>query len=59
MDDVSGIASLAQMVVDEFYKNPNKPKGKGVNVSVSASSFVPKPFTTISVGTTGHSPNAY
>lgn len=45
MDDVSGIASLAQMVVDEFYKNPNKPKGKGVNVSVSASSFVPKPFT--------------
>lgn len=45
LDDVEGIARLAQTVVDEFYKNPDKPKGKGVNVSVSASSFVPKPFT--------------
>ena len=45
LEDVEGIAKLAQTVVDEFYKNPDKPKGKGVNVSVSASSFVPKPFT--------------
>lgn len=44
-EDVLGIADLAQKVVDEFYKNPNKPKGKGVNVSISVSCFVPKPFT--------------
>ena len=44
-DDVAGIADLAQKVVDEFYKNPNKPKGKGVQVSISVASFVPKPFT--------------
>ncbi len=44
-DDVAGIAGLAQKVVDEFYKNPDKPKGKGVQVSISVASFVPKPFT--------------
>ncbi|MDR1631004.1 MAG: TIGR03960 family B12-binding radical SAM protein [Oscillospiraceae bacterium] len=44
-EDVTGIAQLAQKVVDEYYKNPDKPKGKGVQVSVSVSSFVPKPFT--------------
>ncbi|MBR5497170.1 MAG: TIGR03960 family B12-binding radical SAM protein [Clostridia bacterium] len=45
MEDVEGIANLAQKVVETFYRNPDKPYGKGVNVSVSASSFVPKPFT--------------
>lgn len=45
LDDVAGIADLAQKVVDEFYANPNKPKGKGVTVSISVASFVPKPFT--------------
>lgn len=44
-EDVRGIAALAQKVVDEFYHNPNKPRGKSVQVSVSASNFVPKPFT--------------
>ncbi|HZJ78367.1 MAG TPA: TIGR03960 family B12-binding radical SAM protein [Clostridia bacterium] len=45
LEDVEGIATLAQNVVDEYYQNPNKAKGKGVMVSVSAASFVPKPFT--------------
>ncbi|MCI9273935.1 MAG: TIGR03960 family B12-binding radical SAM protein [Clostridiales bacterium] len=45
MDDVAGIAQLAQKVVNAYYSNPNKPKGKAVRVTVSASSFVPKPFT--------------
>lgn len=44
-DDIRGIADLAQAVVDEFYHNENKPKDKGVNVSVSVASLVPKPFT--------------
>ena len=45
MEDIEGIAELGQKVVDAFYTNPNKPKGKGVSVTVSASGFVPKPFT--------------
>ena len=45
MDDVAGIAELGQKVVNAFYSNPNKPKGRGVSVTLSASSFVPKPFT--------------
>lgn len=45
MEDIAGIADLAQKVVDTFYRNPNKEKGKGVQVSVSCASFVPKPFT--------------
>ncbi|MCL1952881.1 MAG: TIGR03960 family B12-binding radical SAM protein, partial [Oscillospiraceae bacterium] len=44
-EDILGIADLAQKVVDEFYRNPDRPKGKGVQVSVSVASFVPKPFT--------------
>ena len=44
-EDIRGIADLAQKVVDAYYRNPDKPKGKGVTVSVSASTFVPKPFT--------------
>ena len=44
-DDIRGIAELAQKIVDSFYRMPNKPKGKSVNVSVSVSTFVPKPFT--------------
>lgn len=44
-EDLKGIADLAQKVVDTFYSMPDKPKGKGVNVSVSVSTFVPKPDT--------------
>lgn len=45
MDDVAGIAALSQSVVDAFYRNPDREKGKGVTVTSSASTFVPKPFT--------------
>ena len=44
-EDVKGIAALAQAVTDEYYRHPDKPKGKAVKVSVSAAIFVPKPFT--------------
>ena len=44
-DDLRGITSLAQRIVNEFYSMPNRPKGKSVNVTVSVSTFVPKPFT--------------
>ncbi len=45
LEDIAGIAELGQKVVDTFYNNPDKPRGKSVKVTVSASSFVPKPFT--------------
>ena len=43
--DVESINTLSQKVVDEFYNNPDRPKGKAVSVSDGVSSFVPKPFT--------------
>lgn len=45
LDDIEGIANLAQEVVNTYYKNPDRPKGKGVTVNISVASFVPKPFT--------------
>lgn len=41
--DIEGIAALAQRIVDAFYET--KRNGKGFNVTVSVSCFVPKPFT--------------
>ena len=45
MDDVAAIAHLGRKVVDTFYSTEGRPKGKSPRVTVSASSFVPKPFT--------------
>ncbi len=44
-EDVLGIGTLAQKVVDAYYKNENRQKGKQVKVTISTSSFIPKPFT--------------
>ncbi|MEE1124621.1 MAG: TIGR03960 family B12-binding radical SAM protein [Acutalibacteraceae bacterium] len=44
-EDVCGIADLGQKVVNAYYNCENRPKGKGVSVTLSTSSFVPKPFT--------------
>ncbi|MDE5649089.1 MAG: TIGR03960 family B12-binding radical SAM protein, partial [Oscillospiraceae bacterium] len=44
-EDIKGIIELAQRVVDLFYAVPNRPRGKGVQVSISTAPFVPKPFT--------------
>lgn len=45
LEDIEGIYSLAKAVVDQFYANPNRKKGKPVSVSISLSTFIPKPFT--------------
>ena len=45
MEDIEGIAVLAQKVVDAFYHDPQRPKGKSPQVSVSVSTFIPKAFT--------------
>lgn len=44
-EDIKGIAKLAQKVVDLYYSIPERPKGRGVQVSISTATFVPKPFT--------------
>ena len=44
-EDVIGITKLAQKVVDAFYETDDRIKGKSVSVTISAASFVPKPFT--------------
>ncbi|MCL2034730.1 MAG: TIGR03960 family B12-binding radical SAM protein [Oscillospiraceae bacterium] len=45
MEDVGEIADLCRRIVDLYYHMPDRPKGKAVNVSISAACFVPKPFT--------------
>ena len=44
-DDIRGIADLAERIVDFYYENPNRPKGKNIQISISCATFVPKPFT--------------
>jgi hypothetical protein len=43
--DLEGIADLARKVVAEYFKLPKAQRAKGLRVTVSASTFVPKPFT--------------
>ncbi|MCE5236710.1 MAG: TIGR03960 family B12-binding radical SAM protein [Clostridiaceae bacterium] len=44
-EDILGITDLAKKVVGVYYALPKEKRGKGFRVNVSASSFVPKPFT--------------
>lgn len=44
-EDVLGIAELAKKVRDAYYSVPKEQRAKGLRITVSASSFVPKPFT--------------
>lgn len=44
-EDMTGMAELAQKIVDAYYDTPERPKGKSVQVSISVATFVPKPFT--------------
>ena len=44
-EDIIGIAQLTQRITDLFYSLENRPKGRGLQISVSCATFVPKPFT--------------
>lgn len=44
-EDLLGIKDLAYKVIDKYYEVPKEKRGKRLNVTVSASTFVPKPFT--------------
>jgi len=43
--DVEGIAELAQKVLDTYFEIPKEERAKNINITVSTSSFIPKPFT--------------
>lgn len=45
MEDVEAIVDLGKQIVDAFYQNPDRVKGRHLTVNISASPFVPKPFT--------------
>ncbi|MEW8956132.1 TIGR03960 family B12-binding radical SAM protein [Clostridium sp.] len=45
MEDVKGIAHLADKVAGEYFKVPKHIRNKGLRVTASTSIFVPKPFT--------------
>ncbi len=44
-DDVAGIAGLGQKIVNTYYHNPNRPKGKDIDVTLSVACLVPKAHT--------------
>ena len=44
-EDICGIPALGQKIIDEYYRNPDKPKGKAVEATMSVSCFVPKSHT--------------
>lgn len=44
-EDVVGISELAQSVLDVYFETPKEERAKNINITVSTSSFVPKPFT--------------
>ncbi len=45
LDDIAGIAELANSVIDEYYACPTRNKAKKPQVTISVSCFIPKPFT--------------
>ncbi len=45
LEDVEGIADLAHKVVEVYRGVPKEKKAKGLNVTVSTATFVPKAFT--------------
>ncbi len=44
-EDVSGIAELAGRIVDEYYKNEHRPKGRSIEATISVSCLVSKCHT--------------
>ncbi len=44
-EDLQGIVDLTNKVVDVYYQIPKAERTKGLTVTCSASTFVPKPFT--------------
>lgn len=44
-EDLDGIKEICDKIIDLYYTIPNRPKGKRPQISLSLSTFIPKPFT--------------
>lgn len=44
-EDLQGIRDMALKVLEVFFNTPKEDRAKSINVTVSTSTFVPKPFT--------------
>lgn len=44
-EDLDGIAELALKIIEIYKTTPKEKRGKGLNITISVSSFVPKAFT--------------
>lgn len=44
-EDLLGIPALAGRILDVYFAIPKEERAKNINITISASSFVPKPFT--------------
>lgn len=44
-EDLAQINEVAQQVIHTFYQNPNRNRARGVSVTLSVATFIPKPFT--------------
>jgi radical SAM family uncharacterized protein len=44
-EDIEGIKILIDKIIDLYYNTPSRQKGKQISVSVTLSTFIPKPFT--------------
>lgn len=44
-EDIEGIATLSEKIVDKYYELPKEKRSQPVSIVVSTSCFVPKPFT--------------
>jgi len=44
-EDVAAIAELSEKVLGVYFETPKEERAKSININVSTSSFVPKPFT--------------
>jgi len=45
MEDIEGIATLSEKIVEKYYQLPKEKRPQPVSIVVSTSCFVPKPFT--------------
>ena len=45
LEDLDGIAALADKVAEAYYQTPNRNRSRQVQVTISVSCFIPKPFT--------------
>ncbi len=44
-EDLQGIATLGEHVIDRYFEVPKARRGRGVSVTLSVACFIPKPFT--------------